>query len=77
MPIIECRRIVNYVDGFGMSYEQLASQLDCSITAARTIYDNAKAAVNNADARNVVRMLYELADRLGMTTNEIIAAYAA
>ena len=76
MPIIECRRIVNYVDGFGMSYEQLASQLDCSITAARAVYDNAKATVNNADARNVVHMLYELADRLGMTTNELIATYA-
>lgn len=76
MPIIECRRIVNYVDGFGMSYEQLAKQLDCSITTARTTYESAKAAINNADARNVVHMLYELADRLGMTTNELIATYA-
>ena len=76
MPIIECRRIVNYVDGFGMSYEQLAKQLDCSITAARTTYESAKAAIDNADARNVVHMLYELADRLGMTTNELIVKYA-
>ena len=77
MPIIECRRIVNYVDGFGMSYEQLANQLGCSITAARATYENAMAAINDADARNVVHMLYELADRLGMTTNELIATYAA
>ena len=76
MPIIECRRIVNYVDGFGMSYEQLAKQLDCSITTARITYESAKAAIDNADARNVVHMLYELADRLGMTTNELIATYA-
>ena len=76
MPIIECRRIVNYVDGFGMSYEQLAKQLDCSITAAQAAYNNAKATVNSADARNLVHKLHELADRLGMTTNELIAAYA-
>lgn len=76
MPIIECRRIVNYVDGFGMSYEQLAKQLDCSIAAARATYDSAKAAVNRADARSLVHRLYELAEHLGMTTDELVATYA-
>ena len=76
MPIIECRRIVNYVDGFGMSYEQLAKQLDCSTTAAKAAYKSARAATDKADARKVVHMLYELADRLGMTTNELITIYA-
>lgn len=76
MQLIEARRIVNYVETFGMNYERLAKQLDCTIPAARTAYYNARMAVNDADARSVVRKLNELSARLGMSANDLIAAYA-
>ena len=76
MYITEARRIVNYVETFGMSYERLAKQLNCSVPAARTTYLDARMKVDDADARSVVHRLYELADRLGMSTNAIIATYA-
>ena len=48
MTTITARRIVHFVDDMGMSYERLASQLDCTTDEARATYATARGIVFKA-----------------------------
>lgn len=76
MDISIARRIVNYVDGWGMSFIRLAEQLDCSVDEARVTYAKAKRMAQEADARIAAREVKRLSAIFNMTAGELVAKFA-
>lgn len=76
MSISNARRIVVLIEVRGMSLDELAKAMGCSVDEASASYEDAKAATIVADARKTVRKLNELANELGMTANELLAAFS-
>ena len=76
MDISIARRVVNYVDGWGMSFIRLAEQLDCSVDEARDTYGKAKRMTDEADARIAAREIKRLSAIFNMTAGELVAKFA-
>lgn len=76
MDISIARRIVNYVDGWGMSFIRLAEQLDCSVSEARDTYKKAKRMADEADARIAAREIKRLSAIFNMNAGELVAKFA-
>lgn len=76
MSLINARRIAALVDEWGMTFGQLAERLGCSEEEAAASYEQAKATTIRVDAERTVRKLVELANEMGMTASDLLAAFA-